>query len=153
MFSYDLQLALHSLSTTRGLVADGARDRARHRRVHGDFTIYHAMHEPIPDKSDRLHAVTLDTWSADRPYDDDKPTTRRSCSRTATPRALRVEAAARSLVMYKSGALLLPEREGVKPFTRRCGSRPTSSSDVRRAVPVRPGLGRGGDQGPEPWWC
>jgi putative ABC transport system permease protein len=82
------------------------------------FTIYHAMAtNPIADKSSQLYAVTLDTWSAERPYDDDKPDlppqllTYRDAMYLYGSRA-----APRSVVMYKSGALLLPERAGIKPF-------------------------------------
>lgn len=37
-------------------------------------TLYYTMSaDPIPDKSDKLFAVRLDSWSPDEPYDDDKP--------------------------------------------------------------------------------
>jgi putative ABC transport system permease protein len=82
------------------------------------FTMYHAMAtNPIPDKSSQLIAVTLDTWSAERPYEDEKPenTPQLLTYRDATY-LYQSKAAQRSLVMYKSGALLVPEREGVKPY-------------------------------------
>jgi len=119
MFTYDLRLALDSLRRHPGLSALMVLAIALGIAVCTvTFTIYHAMStNPIPHRSGQLYAVTLDTWSADRPYDDDKPEN--------TPQLLtyrdatflhEAKAAPRSVIMYKSGALLLPERSGVKPF-------------------------------------
>ena len=82
------------------------------------FTIYHAMAtNPIPEKSDQLYAVTLDTWGGERPYDDDKPENPPQLLTYRDAMYLHgAKAAPRSVVMYKSGALLMPERAGVKPF-------------------------------------
>jgi putative ABC transport system permease protein len=39
------------------------------------LTIYHAMAgNPIPQKSNRLYAVTIDSWAAERPANRDRPT-------------------------------------------------------------------------------
>jgi putative ABC transport system permease protein len=119
MFAYDLRLALDSMKRHPGLSALMVLAIALGIAVCTvTFTIYHAMAtNPIPDKSSQLYAVTLDTWSAERPYDDEKP--------DLPPQLLTYrdamylygsKAASRSVVMYKSGALLLPERNGVKPF-------------------------------------
>jgi len=119
MFAYDLQLAFDSMKRHPGLSALMVLAIALGIAVCTvTFTIYHAMAtNPIADKSSQLYAVTLDTWSAERPYDDDKP--------DLPPQLLTYrdatylygsKAAPRSVVMYKSGALLLPERDGVKPF-------------------------------------
>jgi putative ABC transport system permease protein len=119
MFAYDLRLALDSMKRHPGLSALMVLAIALGIAVCTvTFTIYHAMAtNPIADKSSQLYAVTLDTWSAERPYDDEKP--------DLPPQLLTYrdamylygsKAASRSLVMYKSGALLLPERDGVKPF-------------------------------------
>jgi putative ABC transport system permease protein len=119
MFSYDLRLALDSMKRHPGLSALMVLAIALGIAVCTvTFTIYHAMAtNPIPEKSSQLYAVTLDTWSAERPYDDEKPEN--------TPQLLTyrdamflhgARAASRSVVMYKSGALLVPAREGVKPF-------------------------------------
>ena len=119
MFAYDLQLAFDSMKRHPGLSALMVLAIALGIAVCTvTFTIYHAMAtNPIADKSSQLFAVTLDTWSAERPYDDDKP--------DLPPQLLTYrdatylygsKAAPRSVVMYKSGALLLPERDGVKPF-------------------------------------
>ena len=119
MFAYDLRLALDSMKRHPGLSALMVLAIALGIAVCTvTFTIYHAMAtNPIPHKSDQLYAVTLDTWSAERPYDDEKP--------DLAPQLLTyrdavylhgAKAAPRSVVMYKSGALIVPERNGVKPF-------------------------------------
>jgi putative ABC transport system permease protein len=119
MFAYDLRLALDSLRRHPGLSALMVLAIALGIAVCTvTFTVYHAMAtNPIPAKSDRLHAVTLDTWSPERAYDDENPenppqllTYRDAMYLHGSQEGLR------SVVMYKSGGLLLPGREGVKPF-------------------------------------
>jgi putative ABC transport system permease protein len=119
MFAYDLRLALDSMKRHPGLAALMVLAIALGIAVCTvTFTMYHAMAtNPIPDKSSQLYAVTLDTWSAERPYDDQKPENppQLLTYRDATY-LYQSKAAQRSLVMYKSGALLVPDREGVKPY-------------------------------------
>ena len=124
MFAYDLRLALQSLKRHPGLsalmvlaialgiavctVPSPSTTRWRRTRSRG--------------KSDQLYAVTLDTWDPSEPYDDEKPElpphaadlSRRDLRCTA------VDIPQRSVVMYKSGALLLPERAGASRSTRCC---------------------------------
>jgi putative ABC transport system permease protein len=119
MFAYDLRLALDSMKRHPGLAALMVLAIALGIAVCTvTFTMYHAMAtNPIPDKSSQLYAVTLDTWSPERPYEEENP------DNTPTLQTYRdamylygAKAAPRSVVMYKSGALLVPERNGVKPF-------------------------------------
>jgi putative ABC transport system permease protein len=120
MFAYDLRLAIDSMKRHPGLTALMVLAIALGIAVCTvTFTMYHAMAtNPIPDKSDQLYAVTLDTWSPDRPYDDEKPENPPQLLTYRDATYLHdAKAARRTVVMYKSGALLLPEREGVKPFT------------------------------------
>jgi putative ABC transport system permease protein len=119
MFSYDLRLALDSLKRHPGLSALMVLAIALGIAVCTvTFTIYHAMAtNPIPDKSAQLYAVTIDGWSADRPYDDDKPENPPQLLTYRDAMYLHgSKAAPRSVVMFKSGALLQPERKGVKAF-------------------------------------
>jgi putative ABC transport system permease protein len=154
MFTYDLRLALDSLRRHPGLSALMVLAIALGIAVCTvTFTIYHAMAtNPIPDKSDRLHAVTLDTWSPDRPYDDEKPEVAPQLLTYRDAMALyAAKVASRSLVMYKSGALLLPERAGVKPFNATL--RVTSHEFFPMFdVPFQYGQGwdAAADQGPQP---
>jgi putative ABC transport system permease protein len=122
MFAYEIQLALGSLRRHPGLsllmvlaVALGIAVCAV------TFTVYHAMAtNPIPWKSGQLYAVTIDTWSPERPADDRKPD-------MPPPQLTHRDAMAllasdipkRSLVMFKSGAVLSPDRAGIKPFRAR----------------------------------
>ena len=119
MFSYDLRLALDSLKRHPGLSALMVLAIALGIAVCTvTFTIYHAMAtNPIPQKSSQLYAVTMDTWSGDRPYDDDQPENPPQLMTYRDAMYLYgAKAAARSVITYKSGALLVPERAGVKPF-------------------------------------
>jgi putative ABC transport system permease protein len=119
MFSYDLRLALDSMRRHPGLSALMVLAIALGIAVCTvTFTIYHAMAtNPIPQKSEQLYAVTLDTWSAERPYDDEKPENPPQLLTYRDAMFLHdARAASRSVIMYKSGALLVPAREGVKPF-------------------------------------
>jgi putative ABC transport system permease protein len=120
MFAYDLRLALDSLKRHPGLSALMVLAIALGIAVCTvTFTIYHAMAtNPIPDKSSQLFAVTLDTWSAERPYDDEKPDLAPQLLTYRDAMYLHgAKAAPRSVVMYKSGVLIVPERTGVKPFS------------------------------------
>jgi len=119
MFSYDLRLALDSMKRHPGLTALMVLAIALGIAVCTvTFTIYHAMAtNPIPHRSAQLHAVTLDTWSPERPYDDEKPENPPQLLTYRDAMFLYgAKAAPRSVVMYKSGSLLLPERAGIKPF-------------------------------------
>ena len=119
MFAYDLRLALLSLRRHPGLSALMVLAVALGIAVCAiTFTVYHAMAtNPIAHKSRQLYAVTLDTWSAERPYNDKKPDDPPDLLTHRDATALYASGAApRSVVMYKSGALLVPERPGVKPF-------------------------------------
>jgi putative ABC transport system permease protein len=119
MFAYDLRLAFDSLKRHPGLSALMVLAIALGIAVCTvTFTIYHAMAtNPIPDKSSQLYAVTVDTWSAERPYADDNPDVPPPLLTYRDAMFLHdAKAAPRSVVMYKSGALLIPQREGVKPF-------------------------------------
>jgi putative ABC transport system permease protein len=119
MFAYDLRLALDSLKRHPGLSALMVLAIGLGIAVCTvTFTVYHAMAtNPIPDKSGQLYAVTLDSWSTERPYDDEQPEHPPHLMTYRDSTYLHdSKAAPRSVVMYKSGALVLPERPAVKPF-------------------------------------
>ena len=154
MFAYDLRLAFDSLKRHPGLSALMVLAIGLGIAVCTvTFTIYHAMAtNPIPHKSDQLHAVTLDTWGGDRAYDDDKPDEPPTLLTYRDATYLHgSKAAARSTIMYKSGALLVPERAGVKPFTETL--RVTSHEFFAMFdVPFKFGQGwdQAADDGPQP---
>ncbi len=154
MFAYDLRLALDSMKRHPGLSALMVLAIALGIAVCTvTFTIYHAMAtNPIPQKSGQLYAVTLDTWSAERPYDDEKPENPPQLLTYRDAMYLHgAKAASRSVVTYKSGALLIPERAGVKPFNAEL--RVTSHEFFPMFdVPFQYGQGwdAAADEGPQP---
>lgn len=119
MFAYDLRLAIHSLKRNPGLSALMALAIGLGIAVCTvTFTVYHAMAtNPIPHRSDRLHAVTIDSWSPDQPASDRHPEHPPLLLTYRDAVAVHeAQAAPLSAIMFKSGALVMPEREGVKPF-------------------------------------
>ncbi len=119
MYAYDLRLAWQSIRRNPGLAALMVLAIALGIAVCTvTFTVYHAMAtNPIAHKGDRLYAVTIDTWDPQQAYEEDKPEHPPTLMtyRDAT-HLYESKAAPRSLIMYKSGFLALPERQGVKPF-------------------------------------
>jgi putative ABC transport system permease protein len=119
MFAYDLRLAIHSLKRHPGLAALMVLAIALGIAVCTmTFTIYHAMAtNPIEWKSDQLYAVTLDTWDPKEAYDDDQPDVPPKLATYRDGIALHAsDIPKRSVVMYKSGAVLDSGRTGAKPF-------------------------------------
>ena len=75
MFSYNLKLALRSMRRTPVMtilmvlaIAIGIGVSMTTLTVH-----YMMSGNPIPQKSDVLFAITLDSWNPLRPFDDDRP--------------------------------------------------------------------------------
>lgn len=154
MLDYDLRLALDSLRRYPGLSALMVLAIALGIAVCTvTFTVYHAMStNPIPQKSDQLYAVTLDTWGTDRPYDDDHPDRPPQLVTYRDATALYgAGEAPRSVMMYKSGGLVLPEREGVKAFN---ATLRVTTHDFFRMFDVPFQFGQGwdaaADTGPQP---
>jgi putative ABC transport system permease protein len=118
MFAYDLRLALLSMKRNRGLAALMVLAIALGIAVCTvTFTVYHAMAtNPIPHKSDQLYAVTLDTWSPERAYDDNADDPPQLLTYRDATYLHGTDVAKRTALMYKSGALMVPERKEVKPY-------------------------------------
>ena len=154
MYAYDLRLAWQSIKRNPGLSALMVLAIGLGIAVCTvTFTVYHAMAtNPIPQKSAQLYAVTLDTWDPDEPYEDENPEEPPTLltHRDATYLYGAGEAR-RSLVMYKSGGLVLPERPGVKPFNAEVRVT-THEFFPMFDVPFQYGQGwdAAADKGPEP---
>lgn len=119
MLGYDFHLALRSLKRHPGLSALMVLAVALGIAVCAvTFTIYHAMAtNPIAWKSDQLYAVAIDTWSAERPADDDRPDMPPPQLTYRDAMALQGSGVPkRSVVMFKSGSVVSPERAGTRPF-------------------------------------
>jgi len=117
------------------------------------LTVYHLMSgNPIPDKSDVLFAVTLDSWNPLRPFDDDHP--ERGPHQLTFHDAERLLGAAggkRQTAMFESSLIVEPPAEGELPFE--AGARvATSDFFVMFEVPFLFGSGwdRSVDTSPEP---
>ena len=151
MFAYYVRLAAISIRRKRGNVgADGVRGGARHRRLH-DLRQHHLCALEgfrIPAKSDVLYAVQLDTWSPDNPFrpDGTPPTQLTYLDATALMQA---QYSDEPPAFRHSG-------HGAHGIRRRTRGRRRAAvrcrrarrlrrllRDVRRAVPLRPRLGRG----------
>jgi len=91
------------------------------------LTVYYLMSSnPIPSKSDVLFAVTMDSWSQIRPFDDDKP--ERAPHQVTFHDAERLFGhgkAKRQTAMFESSLVIEPVDEGSLPFE--AGARVTSA--------------------------
>ena len=118
MFYYYLQLGLHSLKRNPLLTA---------LMVFGialgigtsmtSLTVFYLMgSDPIPWKSDKLHAVQLDNWSADQPYraPNEPPDQLTYLDANALMQAGKADLQA---AMFKTVWPLQPENPDVKPFS------------------------------------
>jgi putative ABC transport system permease protein len=154
MYAYDLRLAWHSIRRNPALSALMVLAIGLGIAVCTiTFTVYHAMAtNPIPEKSDQLYAVTMDTWGTTDPYDDRKPELPPQLMTYKDSTYLyESKAAPRSALMFKSGGLMLPERAGVKPFNAQLRVT-THEFFPMFDVPFKYGQGwdAAADQGPQP---
>ena len=126
MFIYNVGLGLSSLRKSPiltalvvGLIALGVGMSMI------TLTIYSAMSgDPVPSKSDRLFAVSIDSWDGDQPARDDKPDSAPFQLTYIDAMALRqLPGTKRRAAMFKGVYTLIPESEELKPFF--AGSRMT----------------------------
>jgi putative ABC transport system permease protein len=90
------------------------------------LTVYHLMDSnPIPEKSDVLFAVTLDSWDPLRSFDDDRPERApHQLTFGDAERLLQAGAAKRQIAMFESSLIIEPTIDGELPFE--AGARVTS---------------------------
>ncbi len=119
MFNYNLKLALKSMRRnpimTSLMVAAIAVGIGVSMTT---LTVYYLMNSnPIPEKSDVLFAISMDSWSPLRPFDDDYP--ERGPHQVTFHDAERLIAAAkgkRQTAMFESSLVIEPVTEGELPF-------------------------------------
>ncbi len=119
MFNYNLKLAFKSMRRnpimTSLMVAAIAVGIGVSMTT---LTVYYLMNSnPIPEKSDVLFAITMDSWSPLRPFDDDYP--ERGPHQVTFHDAERLIAAAkgkRQTAMFESSLVIEPVTEGELPF-------------------------------------
>lgn len=81
------------------------------------ITVYYLMSgNPIPDKSDSLYAVQLNSWEADQPYDEDEPERIQELLTYRDAQALlRSRIAERQVATYRTATTLDPENPDINP--------------------------------------
>jgi putative ABC transport system permease protein len=119
MFAYYLRLAVRSLRSNPVLTA--LMISAIGLGIGVSMTmlsIYYLMSSnPIRYKDDILYAVQLDNWDPNDPWDDDDPAQAPWELTYRDAVALRAsDIPTRQLAMFKSSAIVQPEREDVHPF-------------------------------------
>ena len=127
MFNYNLKLALKSMR--RNPIMTGLMVAAIAVGIGismTTLTVHYMMNgNPIPEKSDHLFAITLDSWNPLRPFDDDRP--ERAPHQLTFHDAERLIAhgkAKRQTAMFESSLIIEPADEDGLPFE--AGARVTS---------------------------
>lgn len=119
MFEYNLKLALRSMRrnpimTMLMVAAIGVGIGVSMTTL----TVHYMMSgNPIPEKSDVLFAVTLDSWNPLRPFDDDFP--ERGPHQLTFADAERLERLAegkRQTAMFETSLIIEPQKPGDLPF-------------------------------------
>lgn len=127
MFKYNLKLALKSMRRNPIMTALMVAAIAVGIGVSmTTLTVYYLMSSnPIPQKSDVLFAVTMDSWNPIRPFDDDRP--ERAPHQVTYHDAERLKALGmgkRQTAMFESSLIIEPVNEEDLPFE--AGARVTS---------------------------
>ena len=119
MFNYNLKLALKSMRRnpimTSLMVAAIAVGIGVSMTT---LTMYYLMSSnPIPEKSDVLFAVTMDSWDPLRPFDDDYPERApHQVTYHDAERLLAIAKAKRQVAMFESSLIIEPINEDELPF-------------------------------------
>jgi len=127
MFFYNLKLALKSIR--RNPILTGLMVAAIAVGIGVSMTtltVYHVMSSnPIPEKSDRLFAVTLDSWNPIRPFDDDHPERApHQLTFHDAERLVNMARGKRQAAMFESSLIVEPDSGEELPFE--AGARVTS---------------------------
>jgi putative ABC transport system permease protein len=128
MFTYNVKLALKSMRRNPIMTALMVAAIAVGIGVSmTTLTVYYLMSSnPIPEKSDTLFAVTMDSWNPIRPFDDDDP--ERAPHQVTFHDAERLIALGkgkRQTAMYESSLIIEPVNDEELPFE--AGARVTSA--------------------------
>ena len=119
MLAYHLRIAAKSLMRGPMLSALLVAGIALGIAVSTAFVAaYHTVaQDPIPQKSDKLHYVTLDSWNPERPWDDDNPkdppnqlTYRDAMALMASP------VPSRQAAMFKTELTVFPPNREERPY-------------------------------------
>jgi putative ABC transport system permease protein len=119
MFFYNLRLALKSMR--RNPIMTGLMVAAIAVGIGVSMTtltVYYVMSSnPIPEKSDRLFAVTLDNWDPLRPFDEDHPERApHQLTFHDAERLVNMAEGKRQAAMFESSLVIEPESPDLLPF-------------------------------------
>lgn len=119
MFRYNLKLALRSMR--RNPIMTGLMVAAIAVGIGVSMTTltvhYMMSGNPIPEKSDVLFAVTLDSWNPLRPFDDDRPERApHQLTYADAERLARLAEGKRQTAMFETSLIIEPEKAGELPF-------------------------------------
>ena len=119
MFRYYLRLASTSLRSTPAMTCLMIGTVGLGIAVFmAALTVFYLMsNNPIPQKSDVLFSVTLDSWDPDQPADEDRPELPPPELTYRDAMALRTSTIpTRRAAMHKVGLIVEPSRDGVNPL-------------------------------------
>jgi len=119
MFRYNVKLALKSMR--RNPIMTGLMVAAIAVGIGVCMTtlnMYHVMSSnPIPQKSEVLFAVTLDSWDPLRPFDTDKPERApHQLTFQDAERLLKIAKGTRQVAMFESSLIIEPVTDDALPF-------------------------------------
>jgi putative ABC transport system permease protein len=119
VFTYNVKLALKSMR--RNPVMTGLMVAAIAVGIGismTTLTVHHLMSDnPIPDKSEVLFAVTLDSWNPLRPFDDDRPERAPHQLTFRDAEALmQMSHGQRQTAMFESSLIIEPDNDEELPF-------------------------------------
>lgn len=128
MLKYNLKLALKSMRRNPMMTALMVAAIAVGIGVSmTTLSVYYMMSSnPIPEKSDRLFAITLDSWNPIRPFDDDKPERApHQLTFQDAERLLALAGGKRQTAMFESSLVIEPLTDDDLPFE--AGARVTNA--------------------------
>lgn len=119
MFGYNVKLAM--LSMRRNPIMTALMVAAIAVGIGISMTtlsVYHMMNgNPIPEKSSELFAVTLDSWSPIRPFDDDRPERApHQLTFQDAERLIALGGGKRQTAMFESSLIIEPTNDEEMPF-------------------------------------
>jgi putative ABC transport system permease protein len=128
MFNYNVKLALKSMRRNPIMTALMVAAIAVGIGISmTTMTVYYLMNgNPIPEKSDVLFAITMDSWNPVRPFDDDRPERApHQVTYHDAERLIALGEGKRQTAMFESSLIIEPIGEDGLPFE--AGARATSN--------------------------
>ena len=119
MFGYNVKLAIKSMRRNPMITALMVAAIAVGIGISmTTLSVYYMMNgDPIPEKSDELFAVTLDSWNPIRPFDQDRPERApHQLTFQDAERLLALGGGKRQTAMFESSLIIEPVNEEEMPF-------------------------------------